>query len=263
MKKLNPAIYLVLMTALVCLFPCCKGRKVSSERVAYSEDILSIDSLRWLTGGPEYPDDMPIDSDTLKYVWTGFAELYSEGKYQEAYDFLKEEQRYQSVLIYLRNSTAQYEFVSKVWSVCVSAHAGSEEDYYKEIGDEYSQALLHTKNVIEMGGKDPYIPPHYMNMVMEYGRLILAMKDYEKAETFNEEIYFAAKSMYGDERLARFLGLTFRCPYLCRVGQEDQAHRELEVFRQEAKWECSKEELEKLLPAIDATERDMTNSDSF
>lgn len=261
MKKIKPAIYLLLTTMSVCLFPCCKGRSVSSEGTAYAEEISHIDSLRWLTGGAEYPDDMPIDPDTLKYAWTGFAELYSRGEYEAAYDYLKEEQRYPNVLIYLRNSTAQYEFVSTVWNVCVSAHAGSDEDYYKEIESEYSLVLLLTKTVVKMGGETPYVPPHYMNMVMEFGRLILTMKDYERAETFDEEIYFAAKSMYGDERMARFLGLAFRCPYLCRVGKEELAHRELETFRREVRQGCSGEELAKLLSAIDATERDMTKYD--
>ena len=53
--------------------------------------------------------------------------------------------------------------------------------------------------------------------------------------------------MYGDERMAKFLGLAFRCPYLCRVGNEDLAHRELEAFRLEVRQECSGEELAKLL----------------
>lgn len=256
---------LLAFLAFVYIVPvgCSQGRNQIGARrtnncpVEYAEEIMYLDSLRWLTGGPEYAKENTIDPDTLRMAWTGFAELYSRGKYEAAYYYLKAEQRYPNVLIYLRNSTAQYEFVSTVWNECVSAHAGSDEEYFKEIEDEYSLALLLTRTVVEMGGEEPYVPPHYMNMVMEFGQLILTMKDYERAETFDEEIYFAAKSMYGDERMARFLGLAFRCPYLCRVGREDQAHRELEAFRQKAERECSGEELGKLLSAVDATEKDM------
>lgn len=261
MKKVIIAIWAF---AYIVLVSCSQGRNNIGANCSavYAEEIMYMDSLRWLTGGPEYAKENTIDPDTLCMAWTGFAELYSKGEYEAAYDYLKEDQRYPNVLIYLRNSTAQYEFISSVWNVCVSAHAGSDEEYYKEIEDEYSLALLLTKTVVEMGGEDPYVPPHYMNMVMEFGQLILTMKDYERAETFDEEIYFAARSMYGDERMARFLGLAFRCPYLCRVGKEDQAHRELKAFRQKTERECSGEELEKLLSAIDATERDMTEFDN-
>ena len=226
---------------------------------SFTEQIMYLDSLRWLTGGSEYPLDITVDIDSLKMSWTGFAKLYSAGEYYAAYEFLKKDQKYPNVLIYLRNSTAQFEFISTAWNVCVSAHAQSDEEYFKEIEEEYLYVLYLTKAVVEMGGKDPYVPPHYMDMVMELGRLILTMKDYERGEAFDEEIYFAAKSMYGDERMARFLGLAFRCPYLCRIGKESQARRELDAFRNKVKRECSGEELEKLLSAINATERDMTN----
>lgn len=257
---------LIFLIALATLVGCGMGKAQKGPRSApraadrFAEEIEYIDSLRWITGGPEYALDT-IDPDTLRSTWEGFAKLFTEEKYEEAYDYLKDKGRYGNVLIYLRNSTAQYVFVSTVWNYCVSAHAGSDEEYFKELEPDYALVLLLTRGVVEMGGDDPYIPPHYMDLVMEYSRLLLTMNEITTSETFDEEIYFAAKATYGDEMMASFLGLVFRSKYLCKVGREAKAHSELEAFRQRARNECQGEELEKLLAAIDATERDMTKTE--
>lgn len=233
------------------------GDNITVGDHVYSDEIEYLDSLRWLNPGPEYPDSCAVGKGDLDNVWDGFSKLYRSGKYEAAYKFLKEDRRYDLVMIYLRNTTAQFEFISKVWDECVAAYAETEEDYYDEIEEGYSFSLHMTKTVVEMGGDDPYVPPHYMNLVMDYGHLLVDMKDYEKAEAFGQEIYLAAKTMYGDERMATLLKLVYRCPILCSVGKESQAHEELEAFRQQAREECSGEELNLLLAAIDATESDM------
>lgn len=270
MKMCKPCAFMntrhciTLLILSILLAACAHPKSRSSDDTfGYSEELAHVDSLRWLTGGPEYSELIDIDPDTLKTSWNEFARLYSQGEFEAAYDYLTEGERYLHVFLYLRNSTAQYEFVSSVWSNCISAHTGTDDEYFDELSEAYSLVLFMTRTVVEMGGDDPYVPPHYMNLIMDYGQLIMTMKDYEKAEVFDREIYFAAYSMYGNDRLARFLGLAFRCPYLCRIGKESQAYEELDLFRQEAMRECSGEELEKLLAALDATERDMTKGNIF
>ena len=229
------------------------------------EEIQHLDSLRWLTDGPEYLPFMGIESDTLRMTWRRFVDLYNMGGYSAAYNYLMQGDKYEYVFLYLRNTTAQYEFVSKIWNKCVGEkYADFKDLYFKEMEDAYSDILDITRYVVETWNEDSTIsvPPHYMNLVMEFGDFILKMKDYDKASIFDEEIYFAAKSTWGHDRLASFLALSFRCQYLCRVGKEELAHHELEAFRQQAIKECSKEELEKLLPAINRAEIDMTKTDT-
>ena len=261
MKTKILTILLAVATLAGCGMRKAQNQPYNTTRTTerYAEEIEYIDSLRWITGGPEYALDT-IDPDTLRSTWEGFAKLFTEEQYEDAYYYLKDKERYGNVLIYLRNSTAQYVFVSTVWNYCVSAHAGSDEEYFKELEPDYGLVLVLTRGVVEMGGDDPYIPPHYMDLVMEYSRLLLTMNEITISETFDEEIYFAAKATYGDEMMARFLGLVFRSKYLCNVGREAMAHSELDAFRQRARNECQGEELEKLLAAIDATERDMTKN---
>ncbi len=228
----------------------------SNQQTVYAPEIQQLDSLRWLIDGPEFPDGIEIPEDSLRYTWSNFADLYSRGEYQEAYDFLSGGIYYPNMLVYLRNSTAQYEFVSKIWSTCIAANAESEEAYLIELESELDLCLLMTKTIVK-GKGGSYPPLHYMTLVMDMGQVIMDAKDYEKAESFDQEIYDAAKVMYGHDTMAQFLALSYHCNYLCKVGQEELAHKQLDEFRRTVKKECSEEELEKLLPAIDATERNL------
>lgn len=228
-----------------------------NHQAEYAPEIQHLDSLRWLIGGHEFHDGIDIPEDSLRFIWSTFASLYSREKYHEAYYFLSHGNSYPYMLAYLRNSTAQYEFVSKIWSTCIAANADSEEEYLRELERELELCLLMTKFIVECGGEGSYIPPHYLDLVTDLGRILLYSKDYEKAESFDQEIYDASKVVYGDDTMARFFAVSYHCIYLCRVGQEELAHEKLDEFRKVAKKECSEELLERLLSEIDAVERDM------
>lgn len=257
MIKLITKVLCALFLAMGISFCSGNNSMKSNQQAEYAPEIQQLDSLRWLIDGPEFPDGIEIPEDSLRYTWSTFAELYSREEYKEAYDFLSSGEYYPNMLVYLRNSTAQYEFVSKIWSTCIAANADSEEEYLREFVKELDLCLLMTKFIVECGGEGSYIPPHYLTLVMDMGQVIMDAKDYEKAESFDQEIYNAALVMYGHETMAQFLALSYHCNYLCKVGQEEQAHKEIDEFRKTVKKECSEEELERLLPAIDATERDM------
>lgn len=252
---------IILLVMVVFMLLDChaqtEGGKKGQGTIPYAEEIVYLDTLRWLTGGVEYPEGVAADPDSLKKVWAGFAGLYSEGRYAEAYDFLKAGDRYGDVIVYLRNTTAVYAFVSGAWNECVSAHAGPDEDYFREMEGCYSLVLAMTRSVVDLGGEDPYIPPHYMDMVMDYARLIMTMGNFGRAETFDDEIYHASMAMYGHEPMARLLALSFRCPLLCRIGREDQARKELASFRSKTMKGCTGEDFEKLLKGVDAIEKSM------
>lgn len=243
----------------------CSGNNSmkSNQQAEYAPEIQQLDSLRWLIDGPEFPDGIEIPEDSLRYTWSTFAELYSREEYKEAYDFLSSGEYYPNMLVYLRNSTAQYEFVSKIWSTCIAANADSEEEYLREFVKELDLCLLMTKFIVECGGEGSYIPPHYLDLVTDLGQILLYSKDYEKAKSFDREIYDATKVVYGDDTMARFHAVAYHCIYLCRVGQEGQAYKELDEFRNVAKEECSEELLERLLSEIDEIERSMIEEEQL
>lgn len=251
---------LLSITAACMLLQCCthaRDARGGQDTAPYAQEIAHLDSLRWLIAGTEFPEGVAVDADSVLHEWKGFAELYCRGEHEAAYEYLKNGDRYGDIIIYLRNSTAVYEFVSGAWNVCVSAHAESDEAYFREIERDYSFVLAMTRSVVELGGDDPYVPPHYMALVMELGSIIMKARDYEKAETFDDEIYRASIAMYGHEPMASLLALSFRCPLLCRTGREDQARKELASFRSKTMKACTGEDFEKLLKGVDAIEKSM------
>lgn len=102
-----------------------------------------------------------------------------------------------------------------------------------------------------------------LDLVTDLGQLLLYSKDYEKAESLDREIYDATKVVYGDDTIARFHAVAYHCIYLCRVGQEGQAYKELDEFRNVAKEDCSEELLERLLYEIDEIERSMIEEEQL
>ena len=135
MKRLSALILTaVLLTAIIALsLPGC-SRKLKFDPSAYSPEIQFIDSLRYNTGGQEYPDDVTVPADSLLRSWIGFAERFSAGDYAGAYDFAQEDNNFSNIVIYLRNTTAQYVFFTSAWSDVIFNMKAS-EDFYREMDD--------------------------------------------------------------------------------------------------------------------------------
>ena len=72
-----PAVFLTVIVALMAFAGCSRGLKFDPS--LYSPEIQFIDSLRYNTGGPEYPEDVTVTPDSLLRSWIGFAERFSAG----------------------------------------------------------------------------------------------------------------------------------------------------------------------------------------
>ena len=75
---------------------------------------------------------MTVTPDSLLRSWIGFAERFSAGDYAGAYDFAQEDNNFSNIVIYLRNTTAQYVFFTSAWSDVIFNMKAS-EDFYREI----------------------------------------------------------------------------------------------------------------------------------
>ena len=141
-----PAVFLTVIVALMAFAGCSRGLKFDPS--LYSPEIQFIDSLRYNTGGPEYPEDVTVTPDSLLRSWIGFAERFSAGDYAGAYDFAQEDNNFSNIVIYLRNTTAQYVFFTSAWSDVIFNMKAS-EDFYREMDDLLKRACAFLDWVVE------------------------------------------------------------------------------------------------------------------
>lgn len=243
MKRLSALILTaVLLTAIIALsLPGC-SRKLKFDPSAYSPEIQFIDSLRYNTGGQEYPDDVTVPADSLLRSWIGFAERFSAGDYAGAYDFAQEDNNFSNIVIYLRNTTAQYVFFTSAWSDVIFNMKAS-EDFYREMDDLLNFNLAMVKTVIAMGGEDGYVPPHYTDLLRSMGMIYRLAGDREVMDSFCDEIYKGYMACgYGDIP-SRLAVLYYRVQFLSDYGESETALQEVRAFKDVVLNECPPEEL--------------------
>ena len=222
-----PAVFLTVIVALMAFAGCSRGLKFDPS--LYSPEIQFIDSLRYNTGGPEYPEDVTVTPDSLLRSWIGFAERFSAGDYAGAYDFAQEDNNFSNIVIYLRNTTAQY----------------------------FNLAMV--KTVIAMGGEDGYVPPHYTDLLRSMGMIYRLIGDRSVMESFCEEIYRGYMACgYGDIP-SRLAVLYYRVQFLSDYGEAETALQEVRAFRDVVMEECPPEELASSLEVLVQLEEIATN----
>ena len=250
MKRLSCLLPAVLLTALLVL-PSLSGcsRKLKYDPSKYSPEIQFIDSLRNSTGGPEYPDNVTVPADSLLRSWVGFAERFSAGDYAGAYDFTQEDNNFSNIIIYLRNTTAQYVFFTSAWSDVIFNMKAS-EDFYREMDDLLNFNLAMVKTVIAVGGEDGYVPPHYTDRLRSMDMIYRLTGDREVMDAFCDEIYRGYMACgYGDIP-SRLAVLYYRVQFLSDYGESETALQEVRAFRDVVLDECPPEELASSLEVL-------------
>jgi len=252
---------LVAMAALAALFTGC-GRNRSSVRSVvadmslFAPEIQYVDSLRYLTVEPSQLGAMGIDDDINETSWYGFADLYTQRKFDEAYQFVMENDNYANILLYLKNSTAQYQFINVVLSPLMRLHIKDDAEYYREVEGALTYNLFTLKQVIVMGGDNPYIPPHYLDLVLDLEHLYLEEGDLDKAEANITELAFACEASNYNPIATRLLCLDYRCNILRQRGKVAEARTLIKDFSDEIlPLAQSDEELQTLAGAIRNLER--------
>lgn len=216
----------------------------------YSPEIQFIDSLRNSTDGPEYPEEIKTPADSLLMSWVGFAERYTAEDWQEAYDFTMYGSNFSNILIWLRNTTAQYEFIVNAWS-SVLFETKEIDEFYEEMSVLLNLNLAMVKTVVSMGGEGGYIPPHYTDLLRAIGLMYRLTGDFESCNAFCDEIYNGYIACGFSDVTSRLAVQYFRSQFLTESGNAVQALQETNDFKKVVLRESAPEELESSLKIID------------
>ena len=215
----------------------------------YSPEIQFIDSLRNNTVIPENSDDVRIPEDSLLMSWVGFAERFSAEDWQEAYDFTRSGNNFSNILLFLRNTTAQYEFIVNAWS-SVLFEVKEVNEFYEEMSILLNLNLAMVKTVIEMGGEGGFVPPHYTDLLRALGLMYRLTGDFESCEGFCDEIYNGYRACGFDDVTSRLAVLYFRAQFLTESGNRDAALAEVDAFKSVVLNEAAPEELDSSLQVL-------------
>lgn len=244
--------YTTLFAAIVIAAATLAGcsRELRYRPTDYSPEIQFIDSLRNSTDGPEYPEEITTPTDSLLMSWVGFAERFSAEDWQEAYDFTMSGTNFSNILIWLRNTTAQYEFIVNAWS-SVLFETREINEFYEEMSVLLNLNLAMVKTVVSMGGEGGYIPPHYTDLLRAIGLMYRLTGDFESCEAFCDEIYNGYKACGFSDLTSRLAVLYFRSQFLTESGNAGQAIQETNGFRDIVLKESTPDELESSLLILD------------
>lgn len=244
----NKAIFAGIAIFVAILSGCSHELKYRPSD--YAPEIQFIDSLRNSTDGPEYPESIKTPADSLLMSWVGFAERFSAEDWQEAYDFTMYGSNFSNILTWLRNTTAQYEFIVNAWS-SVLFETREINEFYEEMSVLLNLNLAMVKTVVSMGGEGGYIPPHYTDLLRALGLMYRLTGDFGSCEALCDEIYNGYVTCGFSDLTSRLAVLYFRSQYLTESGNATQALQETNDFRDVLLRECAPEELESSLRIID------------
>lgn len=246
--RLLPAALIASFAVLLSMAGCAP-KQLKYDPKNYSPEIQFIDSLRNSTSGPEYPDNVTVPADSLLRSWVGFAERFSAGDYAGAHDFAQEDNNFSNIFVYLRNTTAQYVFITSAWSDVIF-HMKASEDFYREMDDLLNFNLAMVKAVVAMGGEDGYVPPHYTDLLRSMGMIYRLTGDRSLMESFCDEIYRGYMTCGYGEIPSRLAVLYYRVQFLTDFGEADAAIDELHAFKDVVLRECPPEELASSLEVL-------------
>lgn len=261
MKRLTFLLALAVMAGTIVLSSSCNRRTTTTHSVIadmsrFAPEIQYVDSLRYLTVEPGQVSALGLDDEVNETSWYGFADLYTQQKFDEAYQFVMDGDNYANILIYLKNTTAQYQFINVILSPLMRLHIKDDAEYYTEVEGALVYNLFTLKQVIVMGGDNPYIPPHYLDLVMDLEHLYLEQGDLDKAEANITELAFACEASNYNPIATKLLCLDYRCNILRQRGKISEAKALIREFSDEIlPLAQSDEELQTLAGAIRNLER--------
>lgn len=246
----------VMIAAVVVLATGCGRNRQTVHGVIpdlsmFAPEIQYVDSLRYLTAEPNQVSALGISEDANETSWFGFADLYTQRKFDEAYQFVMDGDNYANILVYLKNTTAQYQFINVILSPLMRLYIKDDKEYYKEVEGALAYNLFTLKQVIVMGGETPYIPPHYLDLVMDLEHLYFEEGDLDKAEANLTEIAFACEANNYNPIATRLLCLEYRCNIYKERGNMEGARASIKEFKDDIlPLAQSDEELQTLANAI-------------
>ena len=199
--KLKLIILVQLLSLFVqsCGFNSSYSSSTTSSQV--SDEIIEVDRsymeafdiceeiCTWFESDEEMYEMMPrMEADAAFAAWNNLKAICSRNKLYEARDLMTSKEFDGKLIIYLRNSTAQYHYFSGIkYRILLQVEP---ELARKEIVKDLEFCLTMTDAVIEMHKSDStYVPPHYWNLYSDYLIALVNDEQYETAETLPDRLY--------------------------------------------------------------------------
>lgn len=204
MKKL-----LVILAALaLCLLSCRQQTDYTTMDSDIANQFRVLDTLSSMIQSNEdlFAGYTKKKADSIMTAWTTLANLCCEEKPEQAYEFLHAGKNQGDILIYLRNTTAQYYFNNEVLLPLALASVPEQDAIAEYLSNLELNFAMTRLVVVASQDSEKYIPPHYMDLIADLGFTYDAAGESEKAinmaemireasvETGNPEIYSMLQS---------------------------------------------------------------------
>lgn len=143
----------------------------------------------WYESDEEMYEIMPrMEADAAFAAWNNLKAICSRNDLYKARDLMTSKEFEGKLLIYLRNSTAQYHYFSGIkYQILLQVDP---ELAQKEIVKDLNLCLAMTDTVIELRNSDSVnVPPHYWNLFTDYLIALVNVEEYETAKTLPDRLY--------------------------------------------------------------------------
>jgi len=231
MKRVISLVMTAILSAVV--FSSCNSKEIAQQNAPV---VSYVDSLRYFTGGPEYAPEMNVNADSVANVWKKFSNYFIKGKYEKAYKYFNEDKAEGAILVYLRNTTAQYEFYNCMLEPVLDFNC-DDKTYFDELMSSFNLNLEMIKMVIASAWargaeeEDVYIPPHYTELVMSMAQMKLYYEQYDDALSFADEIVAAYEMSGYDSVLSQLAALDFITVVKMHTEGKESALAEIDSFK--------------------------------
>lgn len=185
-----------LASAITLFLLACSSHPKKSEKPVIEVDRSYLDKFelcekiaRWFETDEEMYEIMEKSSaDSAILAWNQLKDICNQNKLYEAKDLLTDKRFEGHLIIFLRNTTAQYVYFNGI-KYPILAQVDSTLAR-KEILNDLEFCLTLTELVIETKSPEKTsLPPHYESLIYDYFMLLLEEGDYGKARTLPDKLY--------------------------------------------------------------------------
>lgn len=193
----------VLLLVPIIILSCSSRDNIlsSSDSRQVSDEIIEVDKsymeafdiceevCTWYESDEDMYEMMPrMEADAAFASWNNLKAICSRNDLYKARDLMTSKEFEGKLLIYLRNSTAQYHYFSGIkYQILLQVDP---ELAQKEIVKDLDLCLAMTDTVIGLGKSDSVnVPPHYWNLFTDYLIVLVNEEEYDSAEALPDRLY--------------------------------------------------------------------------
>ena len=230
MKRLN----IFPFVAITLMFISCASQNQKEEKPLITVDRSYLDKFelcedvaRWFESDEEMYDIMDKNTaGSAILAWNQLKDLCNQNKLYEAKDLLTVKHNEGHLIVFLRNTTAQYVYFNSIkYRVLQQVDSLLAR---KELVADLGFCMAMTECVVDL--KDPedtYVPPHYENLIYDYFMLLLEDGDYDKAEPLPGKLYKYSILAGVEESVATYHKLIMEAKYAANARSNKDALKKI------------------------------------